>query len=120
MTLPFSVVPGQYAGQINVVPTSNGFPTDGSQIRMWVSSTAGGAALSSYWCSTNLGQEGAINWDQTGSISYGCPIPNQKGEMFVNLELCISDRKDRSCSAPGAKAGSQSAMIYISGSLRRF
>ena len=119
MTLPLSVVPGQYAGQINVVPTSNGWPTDGSGVRIWISSTAGGAPLSSYWCSVNLGQEGSLNWDQTGTISYGCPIPNQKGELFVNLELCISGQKDRSCSAPGAKAGSESAMIYISGSLRR-
>ena len=86
---------------------------------MWFSSAAGGAPLSNRWCSGNLGSEGALTWDQTGAISYGCPIPNQKGELFVNLELCISDRKDRSCSAPGAKAGSEAAIIYISGNLYR-
>lgn len=119
LTLPFSVVPGKYSGQIAIVPTSNGFPTDGAQVRMWFSSAAGGASLSNRWCSGNLGSEGALTWDQTGAISYGCPIPNQKGELFVNLELCISDRKDRSCSAPGATAGSQAAIIYISGNLYR-
>jgi hypothetical protein len=84
---------------------------------MWFSSTAGGAPLSNRWCSANLGREGAITWDQTGAISYGCPIPNQKSELFVNLELCISGRLDRSCSAPDAKAGSEAATVYISGNL---
>ena len=117
LTLPFSVVPGKYSGQIAIVPTSTGFPTDGAQVRMWFSSAAGGAPLSNRWCSGNLGSEGALTWDQTGAISYGCPIPNQKGELFLNLELCISDRRDRSCSAAGAKAGSEAATIYISGNL---
>jgi hypothetical protein len=113
------VVPGNYYGRVSIVPTSRGFPTDGAQVRMWFSSTADGPAYSQTQCSGNLGQEGALSWDQTGTRSYGCPIPNQKGQLFLNLKLCISYRDDRSCSSPDVKYGTEAAVIYISGRLSR-
>lgn len=114
MALPFSVVKGNYSGKIAIVPTSVPFPEDGSQVRMWFSSKAGGTPLENYWCSANLGSEGAVGWDQTGTSASKCPIPNQTGEFFVNLKLCVSNRLDRSCSAAGATDGSEAATIYIS------
>jgi hypothetical protein len=79
MTLPFSVVPGKFSGQIDVVPRRRVGPLMGHRSEMWISSTAGGAPLASSLVRGNFGSEGALNWDQTGAISYGCPIPNQKG-----------------------------------------
>lgn len=114
LALPFSVVPGSYSGTIGIVPTSLGFPTDGSQIRMWFSRTAGGAALADRWCSNNLGSEGAVKWSQKGEQAK-CPIPNEKADMFVNVRLCISDRKDRSCNGPNVKNGTESATVFIAG-----
>lgn len=116
---PFSVVPGDYYGQVGIVPTSSPFPDDASQVRMWWSTEAGGKPLSDSLCQQNLGREGTIWWRQTKVISFGCSIPNQKATLFLNLKLCISDRLDASCSAPGAKDGSESAEVYISGAIKR-
>ena len=115
LALPFSVAPGANYGQIAIVPTSFGLPDDGAGVRMWWSAEAGGKPLANAWCSRNIGFEGSGYWVQSGKISYGCPIPDAAGKYFVNLQLCISDRSDTSCSAPGAKPGSESAYIYIQG-----
>lgn len=117
--LPFTVVPGPYYGRVGIVPTSSPLPTDGSEVRMWWSTEAGGKPLADPSCQRNLGAEGAIYWDQGKQLGFGCPIPNQKGELFVNLKLCASDRLDHSCSAAGAIDGSQSADYYISASIKR-
>ena len=118
MALPFSTQAGAYTGRIGIVPTSYGFPTDGAEVRMWYSKTSNGAPLPGRFCASNLGSEGSLWWDQTGSLSYGCQIPNANGSLYVNLQLCISGRTDQSCSAAGAKAGSQSARVYISGVIK--
>ena len=116
---PFSVVPGDYYGQVGIVPTSSPFPDDGSEVRMWWSTEAGGKPISDPLCQQNLGREGTIWWRQTKVISFGCSIPNQKATLFLNLKLCISDRLDTSCSGPGARDGSETADVYISGAIKR-
>ena len=58
---PFSVVPGDYYGQVGIVPTSSPFPDDASQVRMWWSTEAGGKPLSDSLCQQNLGREGTID-----------------------------------------------------------
>ena len=113
--LPFTVARGGNSGQIAVVPTSFGLPDNGSGIRMWWSTEAGGKPLSNSWCSRNIGFEGGGYWDQAGKLGYGCPIPDINGKYFVNLKLCISSQADRSCSAAAAQDGTQSAYIYIQG-----
>ena len=115
--LPFSTQAGAYTGRVGIVPTSYGFPTDGSEVRMWYSKTSNGAPLPGRFCAGNLGSEGSLWWDQTGTLSYGCQIPNANGSLYLNLQLCISGRLDKSCSS-GAKAGSQSARVYISGVIK--
>ena len=115
LALPFTVAQGANYGQVAIVPTSFGLPDDGAGVRLWWSAEAGGKPLSDYWCSRNIGFEGSGFWDQAGKLGYGCPIPDADGKYFVNLQLCVSDRSDTSCSAPGAKPGSESAYIYIQG-----
>lgn len=116
--LPFSTQAGAFTGRVGIVPTSYGFPTDGAEVRMWYSKTSNGAPLPGRFCAANLGSEGSLWWDQTGTVSYGCEIPNANGSLYINLQLCISNRLDKSCSAAGATAGSQSARIYISGVIK--
>ena len=116
--LPFSTQVGNYVGRVGIVPTSYGFPTDGAEVRMWYSKTSNGAPLPGNFCAGNLGSEGSLWWDQTGELSYGCQIPNVNGSLYLNLQLCISGRLDKSCSAAGAKAGSESARVYISGVIK--
>ena len=116
LALPFSVVPGNYYGNVGIVPHPTPFPEDGSQVRIWLSATADGPALSQRQCSKNVGQEGALNWDQTGKTDWKCQIPNEKAQLFLNLKLCISDRLDRSCNGPNVTYGTESARVYLSGS----
>jgi len=116
--LPFTTQAGNFVGRVGIVPTSYGFPTDGSEVRMWWSKTSNGKPLPGRFCADNLGSEGSLWWDQTGELSYGCQIPNANGSLYLNLQLCKSGRLDKSCSSSGAKAGSQSARVYISGVIK--
>ena len=116
LALPFSVVPGSWYGNVGIVPTSTPFPEDGSQTRMWLSVSADGPAFQQTQCSRNVGQEGGLNWEQTGDTAWKCQIPNEKAQLFLNLKLCISDRLDRSCNGPNVTYGTESARVYLSGS----
>ena len=115
LALPFTVAQGANYGQVGIVPTSYGLPDDGSAVRLWWSAEAGGKPLESSWCARNLGFEGGAFWDQAGKLGYGCPIPDANAKYFLNLRLCISSYSDTSCSASGARDGTQSTYIYIQG-----
>ena len=115
VALPFTTTAGTYYGKVGIVPTSDGFPTDGAEVRMYWSTEAGGTPLSND-CQANLGREGALYWDQANVLGFGCPIPNQSGKLFLNFKLCISDVGDGSCSGPNVRYGEQSATVYVSGS----
>ena len=84
---------------------------------MWWSNTAGGAPISGA-CAGNLRREAKLWWDQTGTLGYGCVVPNQSTKIFLNFRACISAPTDNTCSASGAKAGS-GAPVYISGRAKR-
>lgn len=111
---PFSVVQGRWTGSVGIVPTSSPFPVDGSEVRMWWSTTQGGSALGAA-CSGNLGSEGFLYWDQTGEQGYGCAIPNQDTTLFLNVRLCISSRTDTTCSSSAAQFTGATAPVYIRG-----
>lgn len=116
--LPFTTIVGGYAGKVSVVETSGATPTDGSGVRAWISTSRGGAPLSAA-CSKNFGFEGSLHWDQKGEISYACQIPNQANTLYLNLQLCISGRTDKTCSASGARASNETARLYIYATNRR-
>jgi hypothetical protein len=84
---------------------------------MWFSATVDGAPFANRWCSGNLGQEGALSWEQTGDTTWKCQIPNEKAQLFLNLKLCISYPDDRSCSNPEVSYGTEAAEIYIAANL---
>ncbi|MDG2443472.1 MAG: hypothetical protein P8M13_09505 [Luminiphilus sp.] len=114
-SLPFTTAAGKnYSGQVGIVPTSGRVPEDGSEIRMWISTTKGGAPLAGRGCSTYVGFEGDIRWDQSGTSVSSCQIP-YGSNLFVNLGLCISDNSDTTCGATGAKFGAEAAPIYVWG-----
>lgn len=110
---PFTVTPGTWHGRVGIVPTSAAFPDDGTRVRMWWSSTAGGSALSNA-CAGNLGREGGLWWDQSGKLGYGCAIPNTAATLYLNIRACVSAANDLTCGAAGASPGS-AAPVYISG-----
>jgi hypothetical protein len=111
---PFSVAPGNYAGAVDVITSSTPFPTDGTAVRVWWSKTAGGSPLS-VSCAANIGRTGKLYWDQTGTLGYGCAIPNTRTTLYLNLKSCISPSTDVTCSDSKASPGSSSS-LYISGS----
>jgi len=113
--LPFTTVAGPYAGQVSLVETSAATPQDGSGVRAWISQSKGGTPLPGTKCSRNWGFQGSLNWDQTGKSSYSCQIPNANATLYLNLQLCISSRTDRTCSASGATSSTETATLYISG-----
>jgi len=111
---PFSVAAGNHLGSVSVITTSTPFPTDGTGVRMWWSTTAGGTPLSSS-CAANIGRTGKLYWDQTGKLGYGCAIPNTKATLYLNLKSCKSSTADVTCSDKSASPGSP-ASLYIAGS----
>jgi hypothetical protein len=113
LALPFSVVSGPYYGRVAIAPTSAGWPSDGSLVRMWLSATAGGEPLLDAACQKALSVEDVWWWDQLDQLGRGCPVPNTGGSLFLNLRLCISSYSDGSCQAPNVIYGSQSADIYM-------
>ena len=117
LALPFSVVSGPYYGRVAIAPTSAGWPSDGSLVRMWLSATAGGEPLLDAACQKALSVEDVWWWDQLDQLGYGCPVPNTGGSLFLNLRLCISANSDGSCQAPNVIYGSQSADIYMQGTI---
>jgi hypothetical protein len=113
--LNFTTQAGKYFGGVTIVPTSGFSVNDGSSVRMWLSTSAGGAPLAGRACSKNVGVEGGVSWDQTGTRSYACQVP-APANLFLNLALCISDAGDTTCTAAGARYGSQTQPAYIRGS----
>ena len=113
---PFTVKQGAFYGSVSIVPTSRGFPADGTGVRLWWSKTAGGEPLAGASCSASLGREGTRFWDQSKTKGYGCTIDNVDSTLYLNLRACISARSDTTCGADDAEAGSV-APIYIKGSL---
>ena len=113
--LSFTTQAGKYFGGVTIIPTSGFSVNDGSSVRMWLSTTAGGAPLAGRACSKNVGVEGGVSWDQTGTRSYACQVP-APANLFLNLALCISDAGDTTCTAAGARYGSQTQPAYIRGS----
>ena len=113
---PFTVKQGAFYGSVSIVPTSRGFPADGTGVRLWWSKTAGGEPLAGASCSASLGREGTRFWDQSNTKGYGCTIDNVDSTLYLNLRACISARSDTTCGADDAEAGSV-APIYIKGSL---
>jgi len=114
---PFSVAAGNHLGSVSVITTSTPFPTDGTGVRVWWSTTAGGTPLSSS-CAANIGRTGKLYWDQTGKLGYGCAIPNTKATLYLNLKSCKSSTADVTCSDKSASPGSP-ASLYIAGSKSR-
>ena len=110
---PFTVKPGRFFGTAAIVVTSTPFPSDGTGVRMWWSKTKGGNPLSSA-CAANMGRTATVYWDQTGTLGYGCPIPNEATTLYLNFRTCIAPQSDATCSSSGAKAGSP-APVYVSG-----
>jgi hypothetical protein len=107
---PFTVAPGNFFGSVSVTTTSSPFPTDGTQVRVWWSSTAGGSPLPGS-CASNIGRAGKLYWDQTGTLGYGCDIPNASAKLYLNLRSCISAPGDRTCSS--SKSPGSPASLYI-------
>ena len=114
---PFTIKQGAFYGKVGIVPTaSSPFPDDGTQVRMWWSKTAGGYPLAGASCEGVLGREGSAYWDQSGTLGFGCQIPNAAANLFLNFKACISSTVDARCTASDAKAGSP-APVYIYGRL---
>lgn len=113
---PFTVKTGPFFGQVSIVPTSAKFPDDGTGVRLWLSKTAGGTPLAG-GCARTAGSTGALWWDQTGTLGYGCSIPNTATTLYLNVRACISETSDTTCSSARGRGGY--APIYISGSLAR-
>ena len=113
---PFTVIEGAYYGSVGIYPSSTPYPTDGTEIRMWWSKTAGGPPLEGASCSPRIGRESNNTWDQSGEIGYGCLIDNVDSTLFLNLRACISTSDDTTCTAADAEAGSP-VPTYIGGRL---
>ena len=113
---PFTVVEGAYYGSVGIYPSSTPYPTDGSEIRMWWSETAGGPPLAGVDCSPRIGREAKTTWDQSKTVGYGCQIDNADSTLFLNLRACISTPDDTTCPAADAQAGSP-VPTYIGGRL---
>ena len=110
---PFTVQPVRFFGAAAIVVTSTPFPSDGTGVRMWWSKTKGGSPISS-GCAANMGRTATFYWDQTGTLGYGCSIPNEAATLYLNFRTCIAPQSDATCSSSGAKAGSP-APVYVSG-----
>jgi len=110
---PFTVKPGRFFGAAAIVVTSTPFPSDGTGVRMWWSKTSGGSPISS-GCAANMGRTATFYWDQTGTLGYGCSIPNEAATLYLNFRTCIAPQSDATCSSSDAKAGSP-APVYVSG-----
>ena len=117
--LPFTTATGPYLGKISMVETSAGMPTDGSGVRAWLSTSQGGAPLSGSFCAQNWGFQGAMHWDQTGTLGYACQVPNSNSTLYLNLQLCISARTDKTCTASNAKISNETAQVYLYATKRR-
>ena len=113
---PFTVNEGAYYGSVGIYPTSTPYPTDGTEVRMWWSETAGGPPLAGVDCSPRIGREAKTTWDQSKTVGYGCQIDNADSTLFLNLRACISTPDDTTCTAAEAEAGSP-VPIYIGGRL---
>ena len=113
---PFTVIEGAYYGSVGIYPTSTPYPTDGTEVRMWWSETAGGPPLAGADCSPRIGREANNTWDQSETVGYGCQIDNVDSTLFLNVRACISTPDDTTCTAVDAEAGSP-VPIYIGGRL---
>ena len=103
---PFTVKQGAFYGSVGIYPTSQPYPTNGSEIRLWWSKTKGGPPLAGVDCSPRIGRESNNTWDQSKTVGYGCQIDNVDSTLYLNLQACISTSDDTTCSAADAKAGS--------------
>jgi hypothetical protein len=113
--LPFTTKPGSYWGLVGITPTVGNRASDGSAVRVWISSTAGGAPLSPD-CASFIGNNGRLKWSQTPR-SGSCIVPSQSATLYFNFGFCISSNTDATCSAPGVRFGSQSQDFYVQGRL---
>jgi hypothetical protein len=113
---PFTVKQGAFYGSVGIYPTSQPYPTDGSEVRLWWSKAKGGPPLAGAPCSPRIGRERKSSWDQSRTLGYGCPIDNVDSTLYLNLQACISTSDDTTCTAADAKAGS-AVPIYIGGRL---
>ena len=111
---PFTVKQGAFYGSVGIYPSSQPYPTDKSEIRLWWSKSKGGEPLAGAACHPRIGRESKNSWDQSGKRGYGCPIENIDSTIYLNLRACISASDDTTCTAPDAKAGS-AVPTYIGG-----
>jgi hypothetical protein len=113
---PFTVIEGAYYGSVGIYPTSTPYPTDGTEVRMWWSETAGGPPLAGVDCAPSIGREANNTWDQSETRGYGCQIDNVDSTLFLNMRACVSTFDDTTCTAVDAEAGSP-VHIYVGGRL---
>ena len=117
---PFTVVPGNYTGAVQVVPTSVELPQNGARPKMWFSATPNGEPISPNCAKALINFEQSIKWEQTGAKPARCQLANQAGDYFLNIAVCISSPTDKTCSdVNNRKWAERAAVLYIAGEVNR-
>ena len=116
VSMPFTVVPGDWSGKISRYPTSSpGNVPDGAYGRFWLSATPGGEPLS-IDSSEVGGTEAAWRWHLAGATdAEGFEIPNVAAVYYYNWTRCGPPDSDRTCSDPSTPPAIQTHDIYFRG-----